>query len=447
MNRTSIRRRITAIAVVAVGVVLLIASLLVIAIQRVQLTSNIDTTLIQRADDVAAFIATADPIPPVLAGSSEEGFAQLTDNSGRVISSTPNLEGEQAPVIEYEPGSGLLLRNVDGLEVDDDVFRVLSRPVETTSGGAVLHVGTTFDVVAESVLVLTGTLSVAIPAVLVVVGVLVWWLVGRTLRPVEAIRSEVATIGKSDLHRRVPQPPHEDEIGRLAHTMNEMLERVEEAMVRQQRFVADASHELRSPLARLRAEIEVRLLGTDSDERDELESLLEEVVGLQRMVEDLLDLARADSAHDLRRSEPVDLDDLVFREAENLKMDSGVLIDVAGVSAAQVQGDPLQLTRAIRNLCDNARRHAKAKVTITLGERSGRAILTVGDDGPGIPPEQADSVFERFGRLDGSRSRAGGGTGLGLAITREIIEAHDGTVHIDPDRRPGALFVVSLPLA
>jgi signal transduction histidine kinase len=229
--------------------------------------------------------------------------------------------------------------------------------------------------------------------------------------------------------------------------MNEMLERVEEAMVRQQRFVADASHELRSPLARLRAEIEVRLLGTDSDERDELESLLEEVVGLQRMVEDLLDLARADSAHDLRRSEPVDLDDLVFREAENLKMDSGVLIDVAGVSAAQVQGDPLQLTRAIRNLCDNARRHAKAKVTITLGERSGRAILTVGDDGPGIPPEQADSVFERFGRLDGSRSRAGGGTGLGLAITREIIEAHDGTVHIDPDRRPGALFVVSLPLA
>ena len=447
MNRASIRLRITAIAVAAVALVLLAASVLLVAVLRGQLTSSVDTALVQRADDIASLVETAEQIPVELAGSQQEGFAQLLDGSGWVVSSTPNLEGQPSLPIDYDQQTGEVVRTVRALEVDDDVFRVLSRTVETRSGMAVLHVGTTFDVVAESIGVLTATLAVAIPMVVALVGALVWWLVGRTLEPVEAIRSEVAEIGSSDLHRRVPQPRHDDEIGRLARTMNQMLGRVEASVDRQQRFVADASHELRSPLTRLRVEIEVRLAATEVEGREVLEGLLEDVIGLQRLVEDLLHLARADGGQTSLEWERVDLDDIVFRETERLKAEGRILVDVSGVSGAQVRGDPRQLTRAIRNLCDNAGRHALGTVTVTLAEQDDTAVLTVADDGPGIPSDQVDFVFERFGRLDDSRTQATGGTGLGLAITREIIERHHGTVAIDPDHQTGACFVVTLPLA
>ncbi|MDH3261700.1 MAG: ATP-binding protein [Acidimicrobiia bacterium] len=447
MNRASIRLRVTAIAVAAVAGVLSVVSVALVVVQRNQLASSVDAALAQRAEDIASLIETAEQIPIELAGSQQEGFAQLLDSSGRVISSTPNLKGAPSLPIDYEQSAGEVVRTVRGLEVDDDVFRVLSRTVETGLGRAVLHVGTTFDVVAESTGVLTAALAVAIPIVVALVGALVWWLVRRTLEPVEAIRSEVAEIGSSDLHRRVPQPGHDDEIGRLARTMNQMLDRVEASVDRQQRFVADASHELRSPLTRLRTEVEVRLAVTDVEDRAVLEGLLEEVIGLQRLVEDLLHLARADGGQVSLEWELVDLDDVVFREAERLKAEGRILVDVSGVSGAQVRGDARQLTRAIMNLCENAGRHAIGTVTVTLAERDDTAVLTIADDGPGIPSDRVDFVFERFGRLDDSRTQATGGTGLGLAITREIIERHHGTVAIDPDHQTGACFVVTLPLA
>ena len=446
MNRASIRLRVTAIAVAAVAGVLMVVSVALVVVQRNQLTSSVDAVLAQRADDIASLVETGEQIPIELAGSQQEGFAQLLDSSGRVVSSTPNLEGQPPLPIDYDQQAGEVVRTIRGLEVDDDAFRVLSRTVQTPSGIAVLHVGTTFDVVAESIGVLTAALAVAIPIVVALVGGLVWWLVGRTLEPVEAIRSEVAEIGSSDLHRRVPQPRHDDEIGRLAQTMNQMLSRVEASVDRQQRFVADASHELRSPLTRLRTEIEVRLATTHVEERAVLESLLEDVIGLQSLVEDLLHLARADAGHVSPASNLVDLDDIAFREAERLKGEGRAQVDVSGVSGAQVRGDARQLTRAIRNLCDNAGRHAVGTVILTLAEQDGAALLTVADDGPGIPSDQVDFVFERFGRLDDSRTQATGGAGLGLAITREIIEAHHGTIEIDKSHEPGACFVVTLPL-
>jgi signal transduction histidine kinase len=227
-----------------------------------------------------------------------------------------------------------------------------------------------------------------------------------------------------------------------------MLSRLERSVDRQQRFVADASHELRSPLTRMRAELEVDLAaGPDGVARDRLESLREEVMGLQDLVEDLLHLARADAADIPLRAEPVDLDDVVLREGRRIQAGGRVTVDLSGVSAAQVTGDPAQLTRAIRNLADNAERHAAARVTFTLSETSSSAVLAVGDDGPGIPPEHASAVFERFGRVDLARSRATGGSGLGLAIAREIVERHGGALVLDPAHHPGARFVMTLPLA
>jgi signal transduction histidine kinase len=284
--------------------------------------------------------------------------------------------------------------------------------------------------------------------VVAVLTLLVWWLAGRLLAPVEALRSEVAAIGGTDLHRRVRQPPGDDEIGRLARTMNQMLGRLDDAVGRQQRFVADASHELRGPLTRIRTELEVDLANPGPVDRlgDTHRSVLAEVTGLQRLVDDLLQLARADAGVASDRREPVDLDDLVLREARRVRASGRVALDGTGVSAAQVIGDPDQLTRAIRNLVDNAERHAASRVALALAEVDGVAVLTIGNDGPGIPEDQRERIFERFGRLDDARDRGTGGAGLGLAITREIVERHGGTITAEPGEE-GARFVVRIPAA
>jgi signal transduction histidine kinase len=290
-------------------------------------------------------------------------------------------------------------------------------------------------------------------AVLAIIGV-VWVLVGRTLRPVEQIRTQVASIGMRQLDRRVPVPPSGDEIARLAATMNDMLARLETSVRRQQQFVADASHELRTPLTRMRTELEV-------DERDPQRSdpaatrrsQLDEIAGLQRMIEDLLLLARSDAGTTATETEPVDLDDLVLDEVDAAQIgparnaaSPAVRVDASGVSAAQVSGSPQELRRVVRNLLDNARRHARSVVAVTLDERAGEARLVVGDDGPGIPPEDRVRVFERFTRLDESRTGAGH-AGLGLAIVQEIVSRHRGRVTIDDSPLGGARVTVILPAA
>lgn len=447
MRRSSVRFRITAVAVLAVAAVLILASVGLVAIQQRQLTAGVDAGLVQRADDLTSLMATAPSVPDVMARSQQEGFVQVVEASGSVVASTPNLEGEPPLPIAYAAGQPDKVASVTGLGFDPDVFRVLSRTVTVGSQTLVLHVGTSFDLVERSFAILTVALGVTVPVVVVLVGALVWWLVGRTLEPVEAIRSEVAEIGSTDLHRRVPVPAHHDEVSRLAETMNQMLARVEAAVERQRRFVADASHELRSPLTRMRAELEVSMAPVEGEERALLESLREEVVGLQHLVEDLLHLARADAGHLAPPAEPVDLDDIVLAEADALSRDGGIAVDMSGVSGAQVLGDAHQLTRAVRNLCENARAHARGEVTFSLAELDGTAVLTVADDGPGVPSDKAEAIFERFARLDASRSQETGGAGLGLAITRDIVERHGGTIGIDPDHGDGACFVVTLPLA
>ena len=226
-----------------------------------------------------------------------------------------------------------------------------------------------------------------------------------------------------------------------------MLDRVEVAVRRQQTFVADASHELRSPLTRIRSEIEVDLAHPDrADLAATHRSVLEETTALERLVADLLHLARSDATAGELRREAVDLDDIVLSEVRRLRASGGLDVDAGGVTAAQIHGDRDQLARLVRNLLDNAARHASRTVTISLAEHGGDAVLVVDDDGPGIPLDHHDRVFERFTRLDDARTQSSGGTGLGLAICRDIVRRHGGTVAIDPDHAPGARFVVSIPL-
>ncbi|MEL7208299.1 MAG: ATP-binding protein, partial [Actinomycetota bacterium] len=289
-------------------------------------------------------------------------------------------------------------------------------------------------------------LLIVVPLVVVLLGAVVWWLVGRTLHPVEAIRAEVANIGATELDRRVPTPDTDDEIARLASTMNAMLDRLEDAVRKQQRFVADASHELRSPLTRIRTEVEVALADNGHDDSAAiLASVLEETGELQRLVADLLHLARSDAGLTSSKREVVDLDDLVFQEARRLRAD-GYQVDIDRLSAAQVSGDAYQLTRVVRNLLDNAARHANQLVTIELGEAGGWARLVVSDDGHGVPAADRERIFERFTRLDDARTRDHGGAGLGLAIARDIVDAHGGQLVLtDSGRSTGACFVATIP--
>ena len=439
-----IRARITVLAVVAVIVVLVVAAVVLLAIQRRILTDNLDDTLSAQASELVRSIdagEATDPLPP---GGDDDAIAQITSANGDVIAATANYSSQ--PALPLPPTEAGRLRTAS-LRPAESEFRILSR----RAGENIVHVASPTDDIDESIAALRLGLLGAIPVVTAILAALIWWLVGRTLRPVEAIRREVAAITGTNLHRRVPEPAGHDEIQRLARTMNAMLDRVEQAASSQQRFVADASHELRSPLTRIRSELEVDLAHPDTADLVATQlSVLEEIEQMQRLVDDLLVLARHDDhPSGLVARTVVDLDDIVLDEIQHLHRANGIGIgiDASAVSAAQVSGDAGQLARVVRNLFDNAVRHARTTVTATLFEDADVATLTISDDGPGIAVEDHERVFERFTRLDFARAADDGGTGLGLAIARAIILRHSGTIQIDPHHHPGARFVVHLPPA
>ena len=284
-------------------------------------------------------------------------------------------------------------------------------------------------------------LSFGVPLLILVVGAATYFFAGRALRPVEAIRAQVASMSEKDLAERVPVPVARDEVGRLAETMNGMIARLESAQKVQRRFVADASHELRSPLATIGAGLE---LLQDSDPGT-VRTLRGETERLGRLVDDLLLLARADERGLQPRRDEVDLDELV--EAERARpYEDGVRTEVR-TEPVRVVGDRGQLVRVLRNLVDNAHRHAGSQVVVTLGRDGDQAALDVADDGPGVPADDRSRIFERFVRLDDARARADGGSGLGLAIVAEVVAAHDGKVWVEENACGGALFRVRLPAA
>jgi signal transduction histidine kinase len=437
-----VRRRITAVATLVVIGVLVVASVALVVIQRRLLTENLDESIGTTVDQLAALVQQG-RLPETLAGLGEDDTVAQVVVGERVIAASANVAG--AAPVAGPPAGRQRVRTVDGMPNDEADFRLVSRRVDGPDGPAVIHVAGTLGDVHESTNALAVALVVLVPAVALLLAALVWWLVGRTLRPVEAIRREVADISGSALHRRVPVPAGNDEIASLARTMNTMLERVDDAAQRQARFVADASHELRSPLTRIRSELEVDIAGADSARLAATHrSVLEETVQLQRLVEDLLQLARSETASGTRGA-PVDLDDIVLEQARRARHEGRVRVDITGVEAVQVVGHRPRLLRAVGNLVENAVRHARTTVTLSLAQRDGTAVLAVADDGPGIPADDRERIFDRFTRLD--EARTPGGAGLGLAIAREIATHHGGTLVIDGSHPAGARFVLTLPVA
>jgi signal transduction histidine kinase len=330
---------------------------------------------------------------------------------------------------------------------EDERFVAVAAGVDTPDGPRTVVVASTLEVADESAEVVTKLLLVGLPLLLLVVGVTTWRVVGRALAPVEQIRATADAVSAADLDTaRVPAPAGADEVARLATTMNRMLDRLASAQARQRRFVADTAHELRSPVAAIRQHAEVAQRFPDRTTTDALAgTVLGEALRLQRLVDDQLVLVRADEHALALRRRPVDLDDVVLDEARRLRTTTSLAVDASGVSAGPVEGDPDALGRVVRNLVDNAARHAAGRVALTLAERDGDVVLTVDDDGPGIPAGERERVLERFVRLDDARARDGGGSGLGLAIVAELVAAHGGRVVVDDAPLGGARLVVRLP--
>ena len=430
----SLRFRVTALAALALLAVLAAAGVGLTLAQRAVLTDGLDQNLGDRADAIAARLRAGDRVQG-LDLPTDDVLVQVLAADGTVLAASPGVgSGARPPAPRRTtvttgtfPGGGHA--------------RVLARRVD---GVSVYVVGSLEDV-AHSTRVLVRSLLVGVPAAAAVLAVLVWALVGRVLRPVEDIRADVDRITAGRLEHRVPEPDTGDEVARLARTMNAMLDRLADATVQQRRFVADAAHELRSPLARIRAQLEVdRAHPSSVDPEATQAALLAETGRLERLVDDLLLLARADAGAPAARAEPVDLDDVIEQQAVLRRCPGGPRIDTRGVVPVQVRGSRAELDRALGNLLDNAVRYARHRVGVTVGEVGGSAVVVLADDGPGIPAGAEEAVFERFTRLDDARG-AGGGAGLGLAIARDVAVRHGGTLTADRAHRPGARFVLTLP--
>jgi len=443
----SVRGRATVAAVVVVGLAMALGAAVLVAVLRDTLTREVRAAARLRGEDVAAVLASGAPgRGPLAVDDDEELLIQVLDEGGRVVGASANATG-LPPVARLRPGESTPVRLREAAPVEEDgSFLAVATGAATPQGPRTVVVVRSTEAVTEAAAAVTGLLAVGLPLLLVVVAATTWSLVGRALAPVEAIRAEVDAISAVALHRRVPDPPADDEIGRLARTMNRMLARLEQAQTRQRRLVADASHELRSPVATIRQHAEVALAHPDRTTTGELAgTVLAEDLRLQRLTEDLLLLTRADEHSLAPRRRPVDLDDLVFEEARRLREAGALRVDTTAVSAGRVEGDPAGLRRMLRNLGDNAARHASGRLAFSVTERDGAVLFGVDDDGPGIPEKDRQRVFERFVRLDDARARDDGGSGLGLAIVAELVAAHGGTVAIASSPLGGTRVEVTLP--
>lgn len=453
-----------ATTVIATGIVILVLAAAAGGawlLLRSAVHGAIDSADRARAVEVAGGLAARGPqasLELVSEPLSGVDLVRVVAPDGRVLAGQVTRGLENVPALPSPAPGQVIQRDLDAPNGAD--LRLTSVGVEARGGTFAVDVATDTDRY-DSLLATGAVLFLAfVPVAGLATAVFVHYAMGRVLRPVESIRSRVAEISASGRGERVPVPQAEDEISRLARTMNAMLARLDAARTAQVAFVGDASHELRSPLSTLSTMLELSSTsGTPVDVETVDELLLPEVQRMRTMVEDLLLLAKNDERGRPLRRDDVDLDDIVLSEAARLRGlvgggdggGGGGLEVAASVEPARLVGDADALQRVVRNLVDNARRHARDRIALRLTvdrttPGAPRAVVCVDDDGEGVPPDQRDSVFDRFARLDADRARGKGGSGLGLAIVAEITRSHGGSVRAEDAPGGGARFVVELPV-
>ncbi|MFJ3172732.1 sensor histidine kinase [Streptomyces roseus] len=447
-----LRRRAALAAALAMAAVLGAGGLWLYALLRANLLDNTTGRTELAARKVAAQLeGHAFPGGRLPAPESGVDLVLVRDAHGRTVASTgdladaPDLGGLRPPP---PTASGEDSRSAVLAPAHPGAERRAVVAVQAPGGHEVYAVTVLGDVDDATRAIALGLLGGA-PPLIGFAAALARWVTGHALRPVTAIRTELAAVTASELDRRVPDPGGADEIAQLARTVNDTLDRLERSDARQRQFTADASHELRNPLAAVRARLEVAL-AQDRPDRESVAAAMADTERLQRIAADLLLLARLDGGP-VPRTEPVDL---ALLAAEDLarRPEPRVPLRLDARAPVPAAGDPARLERALANLVDNALRHARTGVVVRAATEpadGGWAVLEVEDDGPGIPAQDRDRVFERFVRLDADRGRAGGGTGLGLAIVRETARAHGGEAWALAPRAGGGRgirFVLRMPV-
>ncbi|WP_329247963.1 HAMP domain-containing sensor histidine kinase [Streptomyces canus] len=473
----SVRARATLAATLVVAVALVAAGAAVLLSLRSNLIDQAGTQAERAARNVAADLSGGTPYTGLELDDDDEPV-QVVDEHDTLVAATEHLErisgtgtaevkpqppaagtggtgasgdpedsdddsaGDEESVLEPgEIADGVGLTNgsatIDGESAD---YRFAAVEVEVPGKGTLtVYAGASLNPEQSAVGTAQTVMLVGFPLLLGVVGAVTWLVTRRALRPVEGIRAEMAAITASeDLARRVPVPDTHDEVARLARTTNETLAALETSVERQRRFVADASHELRSPIASLRTQLEV---AAAHPELLDLDGAVEDTVRLQHLAADLLLLARLD-AGERGAGARVELAALARERAGGR---AGVTVRA---DAVEVTGSRGQLERVLDNLLDNAGRHARSAVVVTVRRDGDRdAVVEVGDDGDGVPAGDRERIFERFVRLDEARARDDGGAGLGLAIARDVAARHGGTLTVRDAPTGGALFELRLPIA
>ncbi|SDI88942.1 Signal transduction histidine kinase [Frankineae bacterium MT45] len=453
-RKRSLRERITAATTLLFAFAVVTGAVLLLALQRWSLTRSIDGSAYKTGNEIAALVRSGKQPSPLVGGAGD--YIQIVDSDNRVEAfqlgtdaAVSLLSPEQLAQVRT---GGRLTINAESRGVND-TLRVVGVPASDET----VIVATSMAQVTRSVHLLRNAALLGVPIAVLAMALVTYWIVGVTIRPVRGLRAKAEAITAAGLaDQRLPVPAAQDEIQRLAVTLNAMLDRLDSATSRQRTFVGDAAHELRSPIASARLQLEIaQRLGPETDWNEVAGDVMVDVDRLQRLVDDLLALARSDEAGGaLTRREPVDVGELAQSLLPQYS-ESRVPVEVViapqdrapeafegpeapeGADGADtfgpltVSGDPDGLRRIVVNLVDNALRYASSSVTVQIsaeGEGRRNVVLAVSDDGPGIEPNERGRVFDRFYRVAASRSRGTGGTGLGLPIVRDLVRAHGGNI-------------------
>lgn len=450
----SVRFRLALTVFLVVGISLLVGGTLLVKWVEITLLNDLrdrnERVVSYLADQLAQGQVPRELFAPVLEGEAREevlnSLLGVSANNRDVLMNTYfYLEGQGLTDLNFDVDSqgrlGLFGRKGPPPRIAEHALDVTAK-VNFSRGPLTLHAVTPTTEIERSVGALRGALVLSLPVLALSAGFMSWFITGLALAPVANMIRRVRELSATNLDARVPVPPTADEIAQLAVTMNEMLDRLQHASIAQRQFVSDASHELRSPVASIRAQLETALRYPDEVDWPEVARIvLAEDDRLEHLVGNLLAMARLEEGRQGPRSE-IDLDELVMAQTKRM---TGIKVDLSGVSGGRVWGNPDELTSVIRNLLDNAARYAASRISVSVSDQGPWVTLVVADDGPGIAPEHRETVFQRFARLQEGRERDMGGTGLGLALSKRIVEGHNGHIVVEENVPHGARFVVRLP--
>ncbi|MGA2294488.1 MAG: ATP-binding protein [Acidimicrobiales bacterium] len=439
----SVRARLTLFFVLAIAVVLTFMGIALVNLVHRSLVSTASTQVkAEMAMTRTRLVHQTLPDHEIILPMFGNVVVQVTNLPGTTVWAASSAIS-RAPVLAH-PTPGFTSKDPDiQLVRTASTSRTLAQiedpnvqSISTSRGPGLIYGFVYGGPIDHSETVLMVSVATSFPLLLLISGALIWMGIGLALAPVESIRRRVAAIAAEDLSQRVPTTGGDDEIARMANTLNEMLDRLESSSKFQQEFVSNASHELRSPLTTLLATVERATSDqSNADWNEVAETIMREGRRLDVIVDGLFWLARHDENQLESERIDVDLDDLLFEESQRVRAMSGLNVDTTGVAPTRVSGDPAMLKRMIRNVVDNAMRYATSELRFASFFAGSYGVVTVADDGEGIDVAESERLFERFVRSDPARSRTSGGTGLGLSIVTEIVTRHGGSARFVPVER------------